>query len=292
MNNTIRLKRAIDPRIDYVFKVLFATAGNESIIVSFLNTIIKPPIPIESVAIINPFNEREFENDKLSIVDVKVTDEKGFMYQIEMQLGNHKDIKVRSAVNWAQIYSKQVAKGEAYEDVKPTICIWLLTQNITKKSNFHNVVEMRYRNDLDLYLEHMEIHLLELNKWAAPDTFSDEDLWAFMLSRSHIKFELPQLFTNPIMRRVMSQIREISDKETKWARYHSRMMWERDQEAMRQEQERIKQESEAMKQESEAVKQESAAIKQETEAMKQALEQSEKEKAELLEKIAQLEGKQ
>lgn len=158
MKNLIKLKHAIDPRVDYVFKVLFATVGNEDILVAFLNAIIKPPVPIVSVIIVNPYNEREFENDKLTIVDVKVTDEKGFMYQIEMQLGNHKDVRVRSAVNWAQIYSKQISKGDDYNAVKPTISIWLLTQNITAKPNFHNVVEMRYRHDNDLYLEHMEIH--------------------------------------------------------------------------------------------------------------------------------------
>lgn len=169
-----------------------------------------------------------------------------------------------------------------------------------------------------------------MSKWTPPDTFSDEDLWAFLLSRPHESFELPQLFSNSIMRRVMSQIREISDKEVKWARYHSRLMWELDQATIRKEQEIIKrnneilkQESDALKQETEVMKQNNDALKQETEAMKQnndalkqetevikqeleqteqarlqaeqdkrsILAQADKEKAELLAKIAELENK-
>ena len=147
------------------------------------------------------------------------------------------------------------------------------------------MVELRYRDDNDLYLEHMEIHLIELKKWAMPKRFSDEDLWAFMLSRPHEHFELPQLFSNSIMRRVMSQIREISEKEVKWARYHSRLMWELDQATIRKEQEQIKQDLTALQQDNTALKQDNTVLQQD-------LERSEQEKAELLARIAELESNQ
>jgi len=41
---------------------------------------------IVSVEIINSYNEKEFLNDKLSIVDVKASDQLGRIYQIEVQL--------------------------------------------------------------------------------------------------------------------------------------------------------------------------------------------------------------
>ncbi len=41
------------------------------------------------MTLLNPYNEREFIGDKLTIVDVKAIDESGKMYQIEIQLAMH-----------------------------------------------------------------------------------------------------------------------------------------------------------------------------------------------------------
>ena len=43
-------------------------------------------MPIATVDILNPYNDKEFVEDKLSIVDVKARDNEGNLYQIEIQL--------------------------------------------------------------------------------------------------------------------------------------------------------------------------------------------------------------
>lgn len=281
MEYFIKLKHTIDPRIDYVFKVIFASLGNEHVIVDFLNAVIKPETLIKTVKIGNPFNERESEHDKLSVVDIKVIDEKDFTYQIEMQLGSHRDIKPRSLVNWAQIYSKQKSKGEDYSQFRPAISIWLLNSNITTKPNFHNVVEMRYRDDYDLYIDHMEIHLLELKKWQMPDEPSFEDLWLYILSQPHSYFDLPLLFEKESLRRVMNQIREISEQEHKWFRYHSQMMYQLDQAAK---QRHAEEDREARLKAEEKIKETEEKVKKAEAKLKQA----EQQNALLLAEIAQL----
>lgn len=45
--------------------------------------------------ILNSYNEREFRDDKLSIVDVKARDQGGRLYQIEIQLPNVPDLPAR-----------------------------------------------------------------------------------------------------------------------------------------------------------------------------------------------------
>jgi predicted transposase/invertase (TIGR01784 family) len=44
--------------------------------------------PLTGVDILNPYNDKEFLEDKLSIVDVKARDNNGNLYQIEIQLVN------------------------------------------------------------------------------------------------------------------------------------------------------------------------------------------------------------
>lgn len=50
------------------------------------------PAPIRQADILNPDNEREFPDDQLSIVDVKARDERGRLYQVEIQLLSHPDL--------------------------------------------------------------------------------------------------------------------------------------------------------------------------------------------------------
>ena len=61
---------------------------NRNLLVHFLNDILSSDllIPIATVDILNPYNDKEFVEDKLSIVDVKARDNEGNLYQIEIQL--------------------------------------------------------------------------------------------------------------------------------------------------------------------------------------------------------------
>ena len=63
------MRHPIDPTIDCVFKALLGSEDNRGLLIHFLNAILGPelPRPITGVEILNPYNEREFFSDKLSI---------------------------------------------------------------------------------------------------------------------------------------------------------------------------------------------------------------------------------
>ena len=166
MNTKMQLY--INPTIDFVFKVLFGQKGNESIVIHFLNSILQPQRQITNVTIQNPFNEREFDEDKLSVVDVKVEDQDHHTYQIEIQLTSPQYLKQRMLLNWSQMYSKQIKKGESYNKLKPVVSIWLLTQNIEDSPLYHNCYRIINDQDHKKFNDHFAIHLLELKKWKLP----------------------------------------------------------------------------------------------------------------------------
>ena len=78
------------------------------------------------VDILNPYNEKEFLSDKLSIVDVKAKDSHERIYQIEIQLTSYSHLPARIIYNWADIYSQQLKSGQDYGELKLTYAIWLL----------------------------------------------------------------------------------------------------------------------------------------------------------------------
>lgn len=94
----------------------------------FLNAILGDALPslIAASKILNPYNEKEFLDDKLSVVDVKAHVQSGRQYQIAIQLLNHPDLPSRILYGWADLYSAQLQSGENYALLRPTCAIWLL----------------------------------------------------------------------------------------------------------------------------------------------------------------------
>lgn len=104
------MKHPIDPKIDCVFKALLGAEHNRRLLIHFVNAVLAGELvaPIAEVEILDPYNEREFLDDKLSIVDVKARDLAGRLYQIEIQLLNVPNLPARILYGWADLYSAQL----------------------------------------------------------------------------------------------------------------------------------------------------------------------------------------
>jgi predicted transposase/invertase (TIGR01784 family) len=91
------MKHRIDPKIDCVFKALLGSEENRNLLVHFLNAILANDLaaPITEAEILNPYNDKEFLDDKLSVVDVKAKDGQGRLYQVEIQLLAYRHLPAR-----------------------------------------------------------------------------------------------------------------------------------------------------------------------------------------------------
>ncbi|SMF35364.1 conserved hypothetical protein (putative transposase or invertase) [Priestia filamentosa] len=80
--------KRLDLRVDFTFKSLFETHGNESILAAFLNAALRLPEE-KKITIVHlldpPFNQANQE-DKRSILDVHARLEDGTRINIEIQL--------------------------------------------------------------------------------------------------------------------------------------------------------------------------------------------------------------
>ena len=101
-NGKSTMKHRIDPKIDCVFKALLGSEENRNLLVHFLNAILTSDLtaPIAEVEILNPYNDKEFLDDKLSVVDVKAKDSEGRLYQIEIQLLTYRHLPERMVYTW------------------------------------------------------------------------------------------------------------------------------------------------------------------------------------------------
>ncbi|WP_261363403.1 Rpn family recombination-promoting nuclease/putative transposase [Roseiconus lacunae] len=98
----------IRPTVDFVFKLLFGSLENTDLLIHLLNAVLKPESPIEEVEILNPYNDKMFEDDKLSIVDVKARDSSGAWYVIEVQTTIPVELRNRLVFYTAELFSRQM----------------------------------------------------------------------------------------------------------------------------------------------------------------------------------------
>lgn len=124
---------------DYVFKKIFAKKGNESILKDFLIAVLE--IPIERIEVLKDvYLERELEESKLGILDIKATLNNNIIVNIEMQVKDQKNIKERSLYYWSNLYSNNLYKAQDYIENNKTITINILNFNIFEEGPYHENV--------------------------------------------------------------------------------------------------------------------------------------------------------
>jgi predicted transposase/invertase (TIGR01784 family) len=174
--------------------------------------------------LLNPYNEREFLDDKLSIVDVKARDALGRLYQIEIQIEPHPDLLARLVYTWADLYSQQLQSGQDYGALRPTYAIWLLSKDLLKGDRAY---AHRYwlRDDFgQLPFEHGGIALFELSKFAAAAVENEEQRWLkFFKEGERLDADrLPNWMQTHEMRQAMSTLKRFADKERAYDAYQAR----------------------------------------------------------------------
>jgi predicted transposase/invertase (TIGR01784 family) len=228
------MKHNIDPKVDCVFKALLGAEDNRNLLVHFLNAVLGAELsqPIVSVVIINPYNDKEFLNDKLSIVDVKANDQNGRIYQIEVQLAYYTDLPARMVYTWSDIYCKQLQSGSDFANLKPTYSIWLLGKNAVKDDeNYIHAYKLRDETG-KLLTEHGGIWLLELEKFSAAHIENEQERWLQFFKKGDLlndEQELPDWMNTQEMRQAMSTLRQFSEKDKDYFAYQARQNYIRQQ---------------------------------------------------------------
>jgi len=228
------MKHNIDPKIDCVFKALLGKEENSNLLVHFLNAVLGDELSesIVSVVIINPYNDKEFLDDKLTIVDVKANDQSGRIFQIEIQLAYYTDLPARMVYTWGDIYCKQLQSGSDFANLKPTYSIWLLGKNAIKDDDKY-VHGYKLRDETGkLLTDHGGIWLLELEKFSAAHVENEQERWLqFFKTGNSLNddHELPDWMNTQEMRQAMSTLRQFSEKDKNYFAYQARQNYLRQQ---------------------------------------------------------------
>ncbi len=270
------MKHPIDPKIDCVFKALLGAEANRRLLIHFLNAVLGAalPGPLRQVEILNPYNEREFLDDKLSIVDVKARDDQGRLYQVEIQLLNHPNLPERIVYTWADLYSAQLSSGQDYAALRPTYAIWLLAEDLLRDDPAYAHVYRLRDESGRLLIDHGGIWLLELNKFVAERVETEQQRWLrfFQEGERLDETHLPDWMQTDEMRQAMSTLKAFSEKERAYHAYQARQNYLRVQRSIQRYIETLQAQTETLQAEKEQERAAKEAALQAKEAERQAKE--------------------
>ena len=227
----------LNPKIDLVFKKIFGTEQNKNVLKSLINSVLPKDEQIVEITIKNPYNETDFIGDKLSVVDIKATDEKGRWYDIEIQVKQQRFYGKRAIFYLSEIYSNQLNESDSYEKLRKTIIISLLDFDyfLNDKRYFRRCCYKDFDTG-ELYpeLDFADLYFVELRK------FDNEfkhikttlDRWITFLNRASEldKDNLPDELKDPEIIQAINTIDTMSlnAKEREYYESEKKVMRDRD----------------------------------------------------------------
>lgn len=228
----------LNPKIDLIFKKIFGTEENKDLLKSLINSVLPENQKITNVTIKNPYNEIDFIGDRLSIVDIKATDETGKWYNIEIQIREQGFFGRRSLYYWAELYSGQLFETDNFSKLNKTIVINLLDFVYFSDTRYVRRCSIKDFETNEFYpqLDFQDIYFVELKKFDNELTKIKNtlDRWITFLNRASEfeKDKLPKELNEPEIIRAVETVEHMNLNHKERDYYEGRKKTIRDDEGV------------------------------------------------------------
>jgi predicted transposase/invertase (TIGR01784 family) len=157
-----------DVKNDIAFRKIFGNENRTETLISFLNAVLgfEGKDRIVSVTIVNPYQLPKLKGGKVSILDVRATDQKKQQFIVEMQVAEQDGFGKRVLYYLTKSYNSQIRRADQYRKLKPAFFIGILS-NFSQTQNEHYISRSRIQ-DIDtgeVTISDVEFNFIELQKF-------------------------------------------------------------------------------------------------------------------------------
>jgi len=228
----------ISPRVDIAFKKIFGVEENKDLLISLINSIVGKEDQVVEVTLLNPYNAKNFRQDKLSILDVKAKGADDKRYNIEIQISDEADYDKRALYYWAKLYTEQLKVAEDYSTLSKAIGIHILNfTSIPDVDKYHNVFHIAEKDTGMLYFKDLELHTIELKKFSKDShaelvdivamVKNSLDMWVAFLTRHDLlnKEHLPLELDDPAIKKALDVLNVMNFAPEEREAYEDHLKW-------------------------------------------------------------------
>ncbi len=227
--------RFLNPKTDYAFKKIFGSETSGEIVISFLNAVLDlgGGDMIVDVAILDPRLAPKIDGMKDTYLDVRVRDQRGRSYIVEMQVLNVEGFEKRVLYNACKAYVNQLGKGDHYRILSEVVAV-----TVTDFEMFPDlgrvVSRFRLRADENPAICHQDLELVyaELPKFikTEADLSSTLDRWLYFLKTAEDLTAVPRsLAVEPAIVKALEMANRAAWTEEELDFLETREMWIADQ---------------------------------------------------------------
>ena len=225
----------ISPTVDFAFKLMLGSPEHFRVTMHFLNAILGGQPKITQVEFLNPFQGKNYEEDKLSILDIIAMDEHGRRLNIEMQSSVTAELTQRITFYNARSYVNQLTEGLLYTALRASLSICVLSKPLfSSSSKLHLDFRLREKSGLIL-TDDLQIHLLQLTNLNVTRenlaTASAVERWAFFFRfAGKLTYDqICELFPEPEFVEAAGVLEVINQTPEENALYASRLKFQLDE---------------------------------------------------------------
>jgi predicted transposase/invertase (TIGR01784 family) len=219
------------PKVDFAFKLLFGDERSKNILTDFLKAAL-PELAdeeFEELTIVDPHLKREFIDDKLEILDVKVRTASGKVFDIEIQISYLPEMRSRISYYLSNMITEQIGAGGHYRDLKPAVCIIITDYDfITETQRCHTAYRMLELEEHFPFNDLMEIHALNLERLPAKGEGKLLDWLRFLKAETEEEFKM-LAEKNPMIEEAYCKLQVMSEDEANRMLYEARLKAQRDE---------------------------------------------------------------
>ena len=204
--------KPLSPTNDFVFKKVFGE--NLHILRDFLGAVLDLPLDeYKKLTVVDPNLEREYLEDKLGVLDVKVTTGSGKVLDIEVQVKPQRSIWKRMLFYTSKMVVEQVKSGHPYDRINRAISILIADFVMIQENDvYHNCFRLYDERTGARYPDSLEINVLEIPKLNVADGTQLSNWLRFFSARTKEDF-MNVAQTNPAINEAWGVIKVLSGDE-------------------------------------------------------------------------------
>jgi len=225
-------KMFLPVKSDVIFRLFYADERNTEFLISLLKSILRlPEDDYNEIEIADPHLLREFDGDKLGIIDVKLYTKTRKIIHIEIQLKvTPEELQKRVILYDAKLIAEQVKSGDGYDVIRKVVSIIITEEDLIPDSQqYHHRFTLYDSNAGVEFSDILEINTLELRK--LPESTDGTELydWAKFIAAETEEEMTMVAERNPVVNKAVVKFRELSADERTRDLFERREKARRDQ---------------------------------------------------------------
>lgn len=218
-----------------VFKKIFAVEENKDLLIALINSIVSKEDRIANITLLNPYFSKNFQEDRLSFLNIKAERVDGKKFDIEIKKTYDAEYDEKALSHWAKRYTEQLKNNE---DAPPSKAfgIHILDFSTISGNDYHSVFHIP---ESEPGYRELELHTVELDKFSrsSKTTLSDIlsaihtplDMWVAFFNYFDLMNQKDNpLLDNPYLKKALNvlEVMHLNDEEKEV--YENNLKWFRD----------------------------------------------------------------